>query len=55
MSTWLRVSRVRDDGTFEEGTAEGGYDESGSGMLIRWHEIQLLDIFEAEPEGEGHD
>lgn len=48
-----RTYRVRDDGTFEEGTAEGGYDEIGSGVLIRWDEIQLLDIFEEESEGEG--
>ena len=43
-----RAYRVLSDGTFAEGDSPGGYDETGSGLLIRWDEIEELQFFPAE-------
>jgi hypothetical protein len=43
-----RMYRVLDDGTFAEGDDEGGFEEMGSGALIRWDEIKVLEFFHFE-------
>ena len=40
-----RTYRLNEDGTFAEGSAEGGFDEVGSAMLIRWEDIAELEFF----------
>lgn len=43
-----RTYAMDDDGSFTEGGDEGGYDEIGSGVLIRSDEIEFLEFFEGE-------
>ncbi|MEX2556684.1 MAG: DUF6338 family protein [Actinomycetota bacterium] len=43
-----RTYRLLEDGSFAEGEADGGYDEIGSSLLIRWEEIVELEFFPSQ-------
>jgi len=40
-----RTYAVRSDGIFAPGISDDGFDELGSGILVRWEEVKFLEMF----------